>query len=201
MTDKHLSQRNDLSIIAEMVKHNAKVLDLGCGNGKFLKELKQKYHARVLGIEICPEYIVGAIANGVPVIQGDLNGKLDFLDDDAFDLAILSHTVQEVKHPDLLLKEMVRVSKQSAVSFINFGHLPCRLQLLFTGRMPQNDDIPYHWYDTPNIHLGTIDDFRSLCDELDIRIIDEIPIGAHPRLTRYWPNLFAAGAVFLLEKK
>ena len=122
--------------------------------------------------------------------------------DDSFDAVVLSHTLQQVRHPDALLREIVRVGKRAIVNVINFGHLPCRAKLFFSGRMPETEAIPYHWYDTPNIHLGTLSDFRNLCRKLGIVIVREIPLGSrHTRLRTPFPNLFAPGCVFELEKR
>lgn len=200
--DLDLNRRRDLEIIAALVENGNKVLDLGCGDGMFLKELRDRRGADVLGIEIDQDSILHCIANGVPVIQSNLNDDLDFADDDSFDLVVLSHTLQEMARPDLLLRRIVRVGRRAAVSVINFGHWSCRLQLSFSGRMPRTTQMPYHWFDTPNIHLCTLEDFRILCGKLEIEILQEHPIAARfPRLTRIWPNLFAVGSVFVLEKR
>lgn len=197
-----LDLRPDLEIIANLVKPGERVLDLGCGDGSFLKMLKEKHGAEVLGMELSQEAISKCIANGVPVIQSNLENELDFAGDGDFDWVIVSQTLQEMRRPDVILQRIVRVGKRAAVSFINFGHIACRLQLLATGRMPRNKHMPYEWYDTPNIHFGTLRDFRCLCNDLGISIIQATPIGQHfPLLTNLMPNLFAVGCVFVIEKK
>ena len=197
-----LKNRPDLAAIAELVEPGYRILDLGCGDGSFLKMLKSEHGAEVLGMEIDPDLIAECIANGVPVVQSDLDAELDFAEDDSFDLVILSQTIQQMRRPDQLMRKIVRAGKLAAVSFINFGYFTCRMQLTLTGAMPRTKEIPYQWYNTPNIHLGTIKDFRRLCRHLGIQVIREIPIGhSFPLLTRYWPNLFAVGCVFLLEKE
>ena len=205
MADKKnldVNNRRDLDLIAALVKKNDRVLDLGCGDGSFLKRLIDEHEADVLGLEIDQPTVARCIANGVPVIQGNMDNALDFADDKSFDLVVLSHTIQEIRRPDELLQQIVRVGKKAAVSVINFGNWKNRCQLLFSGKMPRNPQIPYHWYDTPNIHLGTLQDFRELCNQLNITIVDETPIAARfPKLSKIMPNLFAVGAVFVLEKK
>ena len=197
-----LRNRPDLAVIAELVDPGHRVLDRGCGDGSFLKMLKHERGAKVLGMEIDQDLIAECIANGVPVVQSDLDAELDFAEDNSFDLVILSQTIQQMRRPDQLMRKIVRVGKLAAVSFINFGYFSCRMQLMLTGAMPRTKEIPYQWYNTPNIHLGTIKDFRRLCRHLGIKVIQEIPIGhSFPLLTRHWPNLFAVGCVFLLEKE
>ena len=196
-----VNSRRDLDLIAALVKQNDRVLDLGCGDGSFLKRLVDEKDADVLGLEIDQPTVARCIANGVPVIQGNMDQPLDFADDKSFDLVVLSRTIQEIRRPDELLQQIVRVGKKAAVSVINFGHWNNRCQLLFSGKMPRNSQIPYHWYDTPNIHLGTLQDFRELCAKLDITIVEETPIATRfPKLTKIMPNLFAVGAVFVIEK-
>ena len=195
-------RRHDLDVIANIVKPGDRVLDLGCGDGMFLRSLKQQQKASVLGVEIDQDSIVRCIGNGVPVIQRDLNSELDFIPEQSFDLAVLSHTLQETRRPDLLLKQIVRIGKKAAVSVINFGHWRCRMQVAFSGRMPRSTQMPFQWYDTPNIHFCTLKDFRELCAGLNISILAEYPIpGRFPKLTRLFPNTFATVCVFILEAK
>ena len=194
------NRRRDLEIIAGLVKSGDRVLDLGCGDGLFLRELQQNHRASVLGLEIDQDSIVRCIGNGVPFIQGDLNDDLDYLPDSSFDLAVLSHTLQETARPDILLKKIVKIGKRAAVSVINFGHWRCRLQVAAKGKMPRSSQMPFQWYDTPNIHFCTLQDFRELCRSLNINILGEYPISARfPRLTKVYPNLFAVSCVFVLE--
>jgi methionine biosynthesis protein MetW len=201
MADYDLNRRRDLEIISDLVKNGDRVLDIGCGDGLFLRHLQEDKKADVLGLEIDTDSIARCIANGVPVVQAEFDDKLEFADDGSFDLVVLSHTLQEMRNPELILRHILRAGKRAAVSVINFGHWNCRLQLLFKGKMPRNTRLPYQWYNTPNIHLGTLHDFRDLCSTLGVKIVAETPIAARfPRLTALWPNWFAVGCVFVLEK-
>jgi len=194
--------RPDLKIIAELLEPGARVLDLGCGNGKFLRYLAEHKQVDALGVEIDERLIARCIENGVNVLHSDLDRRFDFAGDQSFDYVILSRTLQVVRRPDRLIEEIVRIGKTAVVSLLNFGYWTNRLQLLFTGRMPRGDSIPYEWYDTPNIHLCTIRDFRILCEERDIELIQEIPLVHHGLLSARWvPNWFATGCVFILRKK
>ncbi len=195
--------RKDLAAIAEMIPHGAAILDLGCGSGRLLKSLKQLKNARVTGVEKEQEKILQCVGRGVPVIQADLNQGLPDFADDSYDFVILSQTLQAVQRPDLLLEEMLRVGRTGIVSFLNIGHCLARTQLLF-GDMPETKALPRKWYDTPNIHLGTIADFRRLCRSRKIRIRRELPLtqDGDPLafLGGIWPNLFASTCIFIIEK-
>ncbi len=195
-------QRRDLDLVAAMIAPRSRVLDLGCGDGSFLKKLRREKDITPVGVEIDETMIARCVQNGIPVIQGNLDDPLDFAEDGDFDFVILSQTLQQVARPDQLLREIVRVGRRAVVSVINFGHLPCRWRLLTTGRMPETEAIPYHWYDTPNIHLGTILDFRQLCRKLGAVIVRECPVGVSFQLpARLLPNLFAPACVFELERR
>ena len=204
MVDKlkqQLAHRPDILAMSEMIPADCRVLDLGCGNGAFLKLLEHEKNVRGLGIEISQEKIIESIATGISVVHGDLNNKLDFADDYSFDYVVVSNTLQEVDRPDHLLEEVVRVGKKAVVSFINFANIKTRSQLFLKGKMPETKNLPHHWYNTPNIHLATIRDFRELCALLNIRIIKEIPLGSRGNLlAKTLPNLFAASCVFEITK-
>lgn len=196
-------QRSDLTLIKDMIPKEASILDLGCGSGRLLKALKLLKNSRVMGVEVDQAKILECAARGVPVIQADLNFALPEFADQSFDYVILSHTLQTVRRPDIVLSEMLRIGKHGIVSFLNFGHVNARVQLLF-GNMPVTGHLPLPWYDTPNIHPSTIADFRALCNEKKIDIVKEIPLAQRgdflPLLADIWPNLFASNCIFILGK-
>ena len=194
---QQLVTRPDLLTMSKMIPADCRVLDLGCGNGVFLKLLEKEKSVRGLGIELSQEKIIESIATGISVVHGDLNNDLDFADDASFDYVIVSNTLQEVERPDHLLQEVVRVGKKALVGFINFGYFKTRSQLFFKGTMPTTEKLPHYWYNTPNIHLATIYDFRELCHSLNIKIIKEIPLANKGNfLAKPFPNLFAANCIF-----
>jgi len=195
------SQRADFEVITSMVNENAKVLDLGCGDGSLLKMLCEEKNVDGLGVEGCQSMILSAVRNNVNVIHQDLDKGLSEFSDNSFEYVILSRTLQAVNRPNLLLDEMVRVADKCIVSFVNMGYISARMQLMFTGKMPVTKTLPYSWYDTPNIHLGTIHDFIKLCKSKNIKIIESHPIGRiNSVLASSFPNLFAQTCVFMITK-
>lgn len=194
--------RPDLDIVAAMIGRDARVLDLGCGNGALLEELIDRQGCQGLGVENDLEDFHECIGRGVPVTHGDLEQELHRTGDDAFDWAVLSLTLQAVKHPDEVLTEMKRVAPRLIVSLPNFGHWRLRRDLLLRGRMPVTPTLPYEWFDTPNIHLCTLRDFEALVADLGLTVERMIPVGADGRRTgRHTglaPNLLAERAVYSL---
>ena len=189
--------RPDLRRIAELIEPGSRVLDLGCGDGSFLEYLKIRKNIQPLGVEIDADMVGECVRRGIPVIHGDLNSKLDYLADQSFDCVLLTSVFQELKHPEDILREVTRIGKRGLVGFINFGHIVNRMQLFFSGKMPHSKSLPHNWYNTPNIHLGTILDFRKLCQELDIEIIRSFPIGRdRSYLAVKLPNLLARACIF-----
>jgi methionine biosynthesis protein MetW len=149
---------------------------------------------------VSQENLLKCVRKGVPVIHADLDDGLGDFSDASFDFVILSRVIQAVHRPDILLSEMTKVGKRGIVSFLNIGYAPSRFQLTFRGRMPVTKTLPHAWYDTPNIHLATIKDFRVLCAEKGLRITKEIPFGPKFQfLARIWPNLLAPSCVFIIE--
>src|ERR1700722_7110711 len=158
--------RPDFSIIASMVPANAKVIDIGSGQGDSLDYLTETKKVDGRGIEIDQKKVSKAVARGIPVIQGDADTDLKFYPDKSFDYAILSQTIQATKNPKAILNEILRIAGHAIVSFPNFGYWHNRLYLLTRGRMPVTKSLSYQWYETPNIHFCTTRDFVELCSAL-----------------------------------
>jgi methionine biosynthesis protein MetW len=196
--------RADLQVVAELVHEGARVLDLGCGEGELLAYLKAKRQAHGIGMEIDPARITACLAKGVNVIEQDLNLGLGRFSDDAFDVVVMTETLQALRRPDEALREMLRVGRECVVTFPNFGHWRCRMALIARGRMPVAKHLPHRWYDTPNIHLCTLVDFEQLCDKLDIHIVERFVLDPdhrnHP-LINLAPNLFGAVAFYRLGRR
>jgi len=157
-------------IIAEEVPVGSKLLDLGCGDGMLLNYLISNKNVKGHGVDINYKVIIKCIEKGIPVIQLNLNNlPLDFANN-SFDIVILNQTIQEVMHPDKIIQEMLRIGKMGILGFPNFGTLKIRLKLLFKGRMPVTKELPYYWYNTPNIHLLTLKDFKIFCKLNNIKL-------------------------------
>ncbi len=198
---KELEDRPDLLAIFDLIEPSSKVIDLGCGEGILLNHLKLQKNCSVCGLEISQEKILECVARGVPVIHGDLDDGLEGYPDNAFDCVVLSQTLQAVRRPDKLLQDMMRVASRAYVSLINIGHVRARLQIAAGGTMPVTHSLPSQWFETKNIHLSTILDFRNLCSELGFAIDKTVPLGYRSHfLARLWPNLFAPTCVFVVSK-
>jgi homoserine O-acetyltransferase len=155
----------EFQAVAELVEPGSHILDLGCGDGGFIDALFHSRNVTGIGIDRDLNHVVECLRKNVPVVQADVDRGLKFFEDKAFDYAVLNRTLQEMKKPRLVLKEILRVAPKAIVAFPNFGHVANRLSLLRHGTMPVSRALPHHWYDTPNIHLFSLDDFRSLCKE------------------------------------
>ena len=203
--DKNILGRKDLEIISDFVKENTSVLDLGCGDGSLLKKLKDEKHIIAKGVDISEKNIVTCIVKGISVFQGNLDeGLMDYADQ-SFDYVILSQTLQVVHKPRMILNEALRVGKVAIVSIPNFGYWHIRTKLFLSGKMPRLKFLPFEWYDTPNIRLMTVKDFRGLCEKDNIIIEKEAHISLDEDkkdnwLMRKWPNLFAQASVFVITK-
>jgi methionine biosynthesis protein MetW len=191
--------RSDYAIIGEIVEQGAKVLDLGCGEGELLEWLAENKGVDARGVEISGAKVQRAIARGVSVYQGDIDHGLADYPDQAFDYVILSQTLQETRQPLRVLREMLRVGRRAIVAFPNFGHWRVRLSMLTTGRAPKTRLFPYDWYDSPNIHFLTVDDFEQLARQEGLAIERRFFLTGHRTVDRL-PNLRAEVAVFLVRR-
>ncbi|MBX9741177.1 MAG: methionine biosynthesis protein MetW [Beijerinckiaceae bacterium] len=198
--------RVDLLVVADMVRPNTRVLDIGCGDGTLLRLLSEERGVDARGIELSQRGVNDCVAKGLSVIQGDADADLADYPDDGFDYVILSQTLQATRNPKKVLEHMLRIGRRAIVSFPNFGHWKIRGQILLRGRMPITENLPLAWYETPNIHFCTIRDFVALVDELGARIERGVALdrfGAPMRVSAPWWvwNMFGEQAVFLLERK
>nr|WP_250890144.1 methionine biosynthesis protein MetW [Sphingobium nicotianae] len=191
--------RPDLALIARHVARGARVLDVGCGDGALMAALRDSAGADVRGLEIDPANVASAVARGLSVVQGDADTDLSYYPDNSFHYAILSQTLQTTRRPDKVVQELLRIGKQAFVSFPNFAHWRGRFSLLFGGRMPVNKILPHLWYDTPNIHHVTIDDFRAMVREHGWKIDGQWFLNGGRETGSTNANLFAEHAVFLLR--
>jgi methionine biosynthesis protein MetW len=191
--------RADFSTIAGWIGDRARVLDLGCGDGSLLAHLREHRSASGYGIEIDDAGVLASIGNGVNVLQSDLESGLAGFDDRSFDSVILSQTLQAMRRIEGIVGEMLRVGREAIVSFPNFGHWSHRWQVL-RGRMPVSSSIPYQWYDTPNIHLCTVDDFDAFCAERGLNVLERAVLHDAARV-HAWPNLRGSLAIYRLRKR
>ncbi len=197
MSRNDLRQRADFEAIGRWVTHGSRVLDLGCGDGFLLGQLERLRRVEGYGIEIDIDSVSRAIGNGINVIQSDLERGLSGFGDQAFDYVILSHTLQAMHNTERIVREMLRVGREGIVSFPNFGYWRHRLQVLL-GRMPVSDDLPYQWFDTPNIHLCTLRDFELFCEQHGVRIIERLVLTANRPVT-VAPNLLGATVLYRID--
>jgi methionine biosynthesis protein MetW len=191
--------RSDYAIIGELVEPGLKVLDLGCGEAELLGWLVEKKNIQARGVELSAAKVQKAIARGVAAYQGDIEEALADYPDGAFDMVILSQTLQETRRPMQVLNDMMRVGRRAIVAFPNFGHWHVRISHLFSGRAPKTDLFPYDWYDSPNLHYLTIDDFEESAKK-EGWIVEKRIFLAGTRDVRMLPNLLAEVAVYLLRK-
>jgi methionine biosynthesis protein MetW len=189
--------RSDYAIIGEIIDAGAKVLDLGCGEGELLQWLAANKGVDARGVELSGARVQRAIARGVSVYQGDIDQGLADYPDQAFDYVILSQTLQETRRPLVVLREMLRVGRRAIVAFPNFGHWRVRLSMLASGRAPKTRLFPYDWYDSPNIHFLTVEDFEQLAQREGLRIERRFFLAGHHKVG-FRPNLRAEVAVFLV---
>jgi len=187
-------QRADFAAIAGWISMNSSVLDLGCGDGSLLKYLRETRCVGGYGVEIDDGGVLACVKNGVNVIQSDLEHELSEFADHSFDYVILSQTLQAVRQSERIIREMLRVGREGIVTFPNFAYWKNRLQVA-GGHMPVSDNIPYEWFETPNIHLCSIDDFERFCASHGVKILERKVLTDDQPVT-WWPNLRGALAVY-----
>jgi len=197
--------RHDLVTLNQWIDTGSRVLDLGCGEGILLEHLVDNKAVRGLGVEIDADNITRCIAKGLNVIEQDIDNGLNNFADNSFDTVLLTQTLQAVRRPDYVLQEMLRVGKECIITFPNFGHWQVRLYLMLRGKMPVSKMMPYHWYDTPNIHFCTVKDFELLCKEQNIKILHrtvQAVQGVDEKIQKphwykkLWPNFLGAHAIY-----
>ena len=189
-----MSERRDLEVIAGLVPAGARVLDLGCGDGELLAWLRQHKGCSGYGVETDDDKLRRSVERGVNVVQMDLEQGLALFDDHSFDVVLQLETLQHLRNTERMLRETARVGRIGIVSFPNFAHWPNRLRVA-SGRMPVTKALPYEWYDTPNIRVGTYADFEVLARKSGLEVTDSF--GLHEgQVVRRWPNLRASVAVF-----
>jgi methionine biosynthesis protein MetW len=184
--------------ILQWIREGSSVLDLGCGDGELLSLLVREKGVRAQGIEIDEQAIYQCVAKGLSVFHEDIDEGLSGYADKAFDYVILNQSLQQVKKPDPVVKEALRVGREVIIGFPNFAHYQARLQIFFKGKTPVTPSLPYEWYDTPNLHFLSISDFIEYCRRRDIRIKRSIRIGKN-RIVKLFPNLFGMIGIFLVS--
>lgn len=199
-SELHAAGRADFNLIASWVQPGERVLDLGCGDGTLLRLLIEQRGAVGYGIELEDEAVVAAVANGINVIQSDLEQGLAGIGDGTFDHVVLSRTLQTVRHTENILREMLRVGREAVVSFPNFAFWKNR-QAVMAGHMPVSADLPYEWFNTPNLRFFTLTDFESLCDHLELVIRERQVLDEKGQLVHEEQNFLGSLAVYRLAAR
>ncbi|TGN18458.1 methionine biosynthesis protein MetW [Leptospira idonii] len=195
--DFDLSKRPDISYIANLVQQGQRVLDLGCGNGELMVILKSK-GVKVQGIEKDDSCIIQCVKRGLYVHHGDIDDGLQHHLDKSFDYVILNQTIQQTLNPGAIIKECLRIGKKVVIVFPNFSHWQIRLSILISGKTPVTDLMPFHWYDTPNLHYLSTKDFADFCEYEKIKVLKRAFFN-HKREIKALPNLFATLALFVIQ--
>ena len=191
--------RLDHQIIYQIVEPGARVLDLGCGTGDLLYLLAREKGAKVQGIEVSDSAIYECVKKGLSVFHGDIESGLVEYPDRSFDYVILNQSMQEVKKIDWLIHEALRIGGKIIVGFPNFASIQARVMLFFRGKAPVTSSLPYRWYDTPNVRFLSISDFKSFCQEKNLRVLGAHYLGKKRNIT-LWANLFALNGIFVVTK-
>ena len=199
-----VNNRTDLELITSLVDKEARILDVGCGNGELLKSLKNKKNVKGQGLELKQERVNKCVAKGLSAIQGNADSDLSLYPDQSFDCVILSQTIQATNNPKNILIELIRIGKKAIISIPNFGYWKVRIGFATYGKMPITEKLSNNWYDTPNIHLCSILDFADLCRELNIKIEKTIVLNSNNTKSfngapNSWSNFFGEEAIFLIK--
>ena len=199
-----VNNRTDLELITSLVDKEARILDVGCGNGELLKSLKNKKKVKGQGLELKQERVNKCVAQGLSAIQGNADSDLSLYPDQSFDCVILSQTIQATNNPKNILIELIRIGRKAIISIPNFGYWKVRLGFATYGKMPITEKLSNNWYDTPNIHLCSILDFVDLCRELNIKIEKTIVLNSNNSkffngAPNSWSNFFGEEAIFLIK--
>ena len=196
--------KQEFKVISQIIKNNKRVLDIGCGDGTLMEFLKKNQHNDVRGLEPEKKLVQECIAKGLSVIEGDAEKELIQFPEKSFDYVVLSQTLQAFLNPEEVLNQLLRIGKQTIISIPNFGHWKIRLHLLFKGTMPVTKNIPYDWYNTPNLHMCTIQDFVNFCDKKNIKI-DQSMCLTNEKISEItvtnmrYKNIFSQLGVFLIK--
>jgi methionine biosynthesis protein MetW len=191
--------RLDYRVIVDLIEPNSRVLDMGCGGGELLALLIKRKSCRGTGIEIDEKAIYSCVAKGLTVSHGDINSGLTDYADKRFDYVILNESLQQILQPQKAILEALRVGKKVIVGIPNFCHIQARFQIFFRGKVPVTKELPYEWYNTPNLRFFSLKDFKEFCKINGIAILNQKAVDAKKEVT-FLPNLFAHIGIFLLEK-
>lgn len=197
-----MTPRQELAIISDWIPTGSTVLDLGCGDGALLAHL-EKRGVRGYGLEIDEDNLAHCFRSGLNVIKQDIDEGLDNITTQRFDFVLMTQALQAVHRPDQVLADMLRAGREAVVTFPNFGHWRVRAYLALVGRMPLSENLPYQWYDTPNIHMCTVRDFELFCRENEVTITERIIMNRHHKsgwLARLFPNLFGETAIYRVTR-
>jgi methionine biosynthesis protein MetW len=196
--------KKEFKVISKIIQNNKRVLDIGCGDGILMEYLKKNQQNDVRGLEPNKNLVQKCIAKGLPVIEGDAEKELFQFPEKSFDYVVLSQTLQAFHHPEVVLDQLLRIGKQTIISIPNFGYWKIRLHLLFKGTMPITTNIPYQWYNTPNLHMCTIQDFVNFCNHKNIKIdksmcLTNEKISEITNKNMQYKNIFSQLGIFLIE--
>ncbi len=188
-------------LLLDQIDTGSRVIDLGCGDGRLAARLRDERNCQVLGVELGLPEVTLAVERGLSIIQTDLDEGLNDIPDDSFDTAVLSQTLQQVRRPTTVFREMLRVARRALVVVPNFGHWRVRLKVMQQGRAPVTDALPYEWYDTPNLHVCSMHDIRELVEQLGFVVVREVPIiKGRPAENAWWANLRADSALYVVQR-